>query len=108
MKEIENERFVKNLLNKSKKVLFFCQAPADVQYILHFIQNCNHNCEIHILIINVQGMFNFFQYIALKKVKIQFIPYKYGFRLKSINTILKTKIYLKKLYIIDLRYSILY
>jgi hypothetical protein len=96
--EEENEIFLKEILSNSKKILFFCQAPADIQYILHFIQNCNKDCEIHIKIINVQGMFHFFKYIALKKTKLQFIPYKYNLLLNDLISILKTKIYLKKLY----------
>lgn len=57
-----------------KKVLFFCHAPTDVQYILSQIGQNEEN-EISVVVVNVESIYNFFKRTNIKFKKLLFIPY---------------------------------
>ena len=57
------------------KVLFFCHAPADVQFIISQIEQ-NKEKEISVIVINVENIYRFFQNINLHLNKLLFISYR--------------------------------
>ena len=44
---------------RSQKIIIFCQAPADVPYVLTLYEIYNREYSISIFVINVEGMFQF-------------------------------------------------
>lgn len=68
----------------STKTILFCQAPADVPYVLNLYEKNEFKNTISIFIINVEGLYTFFFGLHLNIERLVFIPYK----LKSIKNIL--------------------
>jgi hypothetical protein len=68
---------------KSENILIFCQAPADIQYVLTIYEKYKETNSISIFVINVKGIFDFIDQLNLKLEQFVFIPYE----LKSIKNI---------------------
>ena len=58
-----------------KDIILFCQAPADIQYVLSIYERDKYKAEITIFCINVEGMFNFFKSLELELKDLVFISY---------------------------------
>ena len=81
-----------------KKIIIFCQAPADVQYALTIYEKEKNKSKISIFCINVEGMYKFLSILDLKLENIVFIPYLKSFSLKKPRTIIEEKLRIKKIY----------
>lgn len=87
---------VNSTREKNNKVIF-CQAPADIPFVLTIYKKYNDISLISIYVINVQGMFDFFIDLNLNVDELVYIPYSLK-NLKSINAILKEKKRINLLY----------
>jgi hypothetical protein len=63
-----------NLYNNN--LIVFCQAPADVQYVLDIYIERNTKDRIQIYVINVYGVYQFLKSLNLNIDKLEYIPYK--------------------------------
>lgn len=73
------KNFTCDVDNKIRNELFiFCQAPADVPYVLSIYEKNYLKCTITIYIINVENIFNFLKGLNLKLKNLIFIPYTHG------------------------------
>lgn len=72
------------------EILIFCQAPADLQYVLSICVNPTKK-KISIFVINVISLYNFLQTLNLNVNKIVFIPYT-KLNVKNPISILKNKL----------------
>ena len=59
-----------------QKILLFCQAPADIPYILTLYEFYERQSSISIFVINVEGMFKFLYDLQLDLEQLVFIPYQ--------------------------------
>lgn len=59
----------------SNPIILFCQAPADIPYLLTIYDKHRWNKEISIYVINVENMFRFMIELNLDVKQIIFIPY---------------------------------
>lgn len=72
--------------SNKKNIVIFCQAPADIPYVLTiYEEEKTHDCRIILVVVNVKGMYNFFKEINIKFEEIIFIPYE----LKNLKKIYK-------------------
>lgn len=60
----------------SNNIIIFCQAPADIPYVLKLYEQYKDQSQISIFVINVEGMFRFLSDLKLDIEKLIFIPYK--------------------------------
>lgn len=67
----------------SNKTIIFCQAPADIPYVLTIYEQQKGKSEVSIFVINVEGLFRFLTELNLELEQLIFIPYK----LKNIKQI---------------------
>ena len=74
-----------------KKIIIFCQAPADIKYALTIYERNIKNSIISIFCINVEGMHKFIKSLDLDLGKLEFIPYPSKFNIKNIKSILAVK-----------------
>ena len=81
-----------------KKIILFCQAPADIQYALTIYEREKSRSKISIFCINVKGMYKFLSSLNLKLDKLVFIPYPEYLYFKRPHTIIKEKLRIKKIY----------
>jgi len=61
---------------RSQKIIIFCQAPADVPYVLTLYEIYNREYSISIFVINVEGMFQFLSDLHLNLEHLVYIPYE--------------------------------
>ena len=80
-----------------KKILIFCQAPADIKYVLTIYERNINNAEISIFTVNVQGMYEFINSLGLNLKQLEHVSSS-KFKLKNPISIIKTKIYLTRKY----------
>lgn len=59
----------------SDPIILFCQAPADIPYLLTIYEKNKGKAEIYIYVINVENMFKFLMELKLDVKQITFIPY---------------------------------
>jgi hypothetical protein len=59
----------------SNPIILFCQAPADIPYLLTIYKKNKGNRDISIYVINVENMFRFLKELNLDVKQIIFIPY---------------------------------
>lgn len=59
----------------SNPIILFCQAPADIPYLLTIYDKYRGNKEVSIYVINVENMFRFLKELNLDLKQIIFIPY---------------------------------
>jgi len=81
-----------------KKIIIFCQAPADIQYALTIYERKKNTSKISIFCINVERMSKFLSMLNLKVDNIVFIPYLKNFSQKKPHTIIKEKLRVKYIY----------
>ena len=58
------------------KTIIFCQAPADIPYVLSLYEQIRETSDISIFVINVEGMFRFLNDLKLDLEQLIFIPYQ--------------------------------
>ena len=64
-----------------KKILIFCQAPADIKYALTIYERNKNDSDISIFTINVEGMHKFLKSFNLNLKELQHIQYpKYNIK----------------------------
>lgn len=80
------------------KIVLFCQAPADVQYVLALYHKNKAKFEIYIICVNVESMFRFLVGLNLKINKLIYIPYSYNFNSFNPFNFFKEKRRLNKLF----------
>jgi hypothetical protein len=80
-----------------KKIIIFCQAPANVQYLIDLYEN-NRESQITVVVINVKGVFDFIESLNLELHKLIFVPYR-QFSYSAPITITKERKRLHNLYI---------
>jgi len=81
-----------------KKIILFCQAPADIQYALTIYEREKKRSKISIFCINVEGMYKFLYSLDLKLEKLVFIPYLKNFSFKKPHAVIKEKLRIKQIY----------
>jgi len=81
-----------------KKIIIFCQAPADIQYALTIYEREKSKSKVSIFCINVEGIFKFLSILDLKLDNMVFIPYPKYLSFKRPQTIIKEKLRIKKIY----------
>ena len=59
-----------------QKIIIFCQAPADIPYLLTLYEIHKSESSISIFVINVEGMFRFLSDLQLDLEQLVFIPYR--------------------------------
>lgn len=64
-----------NSVKEENKVIIFCQAPADVPYVLSLYEKFKDQKLISIYVINVENVFKFIQSLNLSLSSLIFIPY---------------------------------
>lgn len=61
---------------ESKNIVIFCQAPADIPFVLTLYEQYKEVNKVSIFVINVEGMFQFLSNLKLDLELLVFIPYK--------------------------------
>jgi len=84
-------------IRERKKIIIFCQAPADIPFVLTLYEKYNATSLISIYVINVQGMFDFLKDQNLNVKELIYIPYSLR-NIKSVNEILKERKRINLLY----------
>lgn len=72
------------------KTIIFCQAPADVPFVLAIYEEVVSRSAVSIFVINVNGLFTFLSSLNLQLEKLVYIPYKLN-NIKSIPHLLEEK-----------------
>lgn len=67
-------------------VIIFCQAPADVPFVLSLYEKKQKTNSVSIFVVNVEGVFRFLSSLKLNLEQLAFIPYS-GTNLKNIKDI---------------------
>ena len=80
----------------SKPIIIFCQAPADIPYLLTIYEKNKGNTEISIFVINVENMFLFIKELNMNVKQIIFIPYT-PHCFKNISRIVEERTRIKRL-----------
>ncbi len=62
-------------------IIIFCQAPADVAYVLTLYEKFKSQRSISIYVINVEGTYNHLKLLNLNIDSLQFIPYPDSYHL---------------------------
>jgi hypothetical protein len=75
MEGITKSRNISGKAN-SQKIIIFCQAPADIPYVLTLYGIHKNENSISIFVINVEGMFRFLSDLQLDLEQLVFIPYQ--------------------------------
>ena len=57
-----------------KKVLVFCQAPADIQYVIALYEKYHKTTTLSVYCINVEAMYLFLKALNLELSELVFIP----------------------------------
>lgn len=78
-----------------KKIVIFCQAPADVPFVLTIYRR-NKNSKISIYVVNVKGVFDFINSLNLRLYELNFIPYS-NINFRNPYLILKERIRIRRL-----------
>ena len=81
--------------DKQNRIIIFCQAPADVQYVLFLYEKFKTYRRISIFVINLEGIYNYFQSLKLNLQDLIFIPYPKNVPLKDLIELKKIKKQLK-------------
>ena len=81
-----------------KKIIIFCQAPADIQHALTIYEREKSKSKVSIFCINIEGIFKFLSILDLKLDKLVFIPYSKDISIKRPRTVVKEKLRIKKIY----------
>ncbi|MBC7915284.1 MAG: hypothetical protein H7Y07_14295 [Pyrinomonadaceae bacterium] len=89
----------------SNEITLFCQAPADISYLLTIYEKEHKSKKISIFVINVENLFRFLSELNLSIERLVFIPYEIS-TLKSLSEIFKERkrignlksIYFKNIY----------
>lgn len=58
------------------RTIIFCQAPADIPYVLTLYEQCKETNTVSIFVINVEGTFRFLSELRLDLEQLVFIPYQ--------------------------------
>lgn len=81
-----------------KRIILFCQAPADIQHALTIYEREKSKSKVSIFCINVEGTYKFLSSLDLRLKQLVFIPSQKDFSLKNPIKILKEKMRLNKIY----------
>lgn len=84
-------------MNKHNNLIIFCQAPADVPYVLNIIRERKEKQNIFLYIINVEGLFTFFKLLNIKLTRLEFVPYLL-FDIKNMLGVFNEKLRIKKIW----------
>ncbi len=82
-------------MERSKDSIIFCQAPADIPYLLTIYEEKARG-TISVYVINVENMFRFIENLNLELRELVFIPYSHS-SLRSISHLYKEKKRIKEL-----------
>ncbi|MGO4819415.1 hypothetical protein [Flavobacterium sp. W22_SRS_FP1] len=85
-----------NSVKKESKIIIFCQAPADIPYVLSLYEKYKEEKLISVYVINVENVFKFIQGLNLNLSALVFIPYVLG-TFKSVFQIIKERKRIKAL-----------
>lgn len=85
-----------NSVKKENKIIIFCQAPADIPYVLSLYEKYKDEKLIFVYVINVENVFKFIQGLNLNLSALIFIPYVLG-TFKSVFQIIKERKRIKAL-----------
>jgi len=83
------------------RIIIFCQAPADVQYVLSLYEEYRSDRKISIFVINLEGIYHYFQSLNLTLQDLIFIPYPKNVPLIDIIELIRIK---KKINIVNNTY----
>lgn len=61
---------------RQKEIIIFCQAPADVPFLLSIYENQKKDFLISIFVINVEAVYLFIKQLNLEVNRLIFIPYR--------------------------------
>lgn len=64
-----------NSVKEDSKIIIFCQAPADIPYVLSLYEKFKEEKVISVYVINVENVFKFIKGLDLKLFALVFIPY---------------------------------
>lgn len=64
-----------NSVKEENKIIIFCQAPADIPYVLSLYEKCKEEKVISVYVINVENVFKFIKGLNLNLHSLVFIPY---------------------------------
>jgi hypothetical protein len=87
---------VVNTVKEENKIIIFCQAPADIPYLLSLYEKYKEEKVISVYVINVENVFKFIQSLKLNLHALVFIPYALT-SFKSILQIIKERKRIKTL-----------
>jgi len=79
------------------EVIHFCQAAADVKYILDYYEK-NVNEKLFVVVVNVRMVYDFFCSLRLDRMRLLFVPYSDKFSIKNIAIVVAEKKRLMKVY----------
>lgn len=85
-----------NSTRAKNNIIIFCQAPADIPYVLSLYEKYKEEKLISVYVINVENVFKFMQGLNLNLSALVFIPYVLG-TFKSIFQIIKERKRIKAL-----------
>lgn len=86
-----------NSTNEKNNIIIFCQAPADIPYVLTIYEKYHCTNSISIYVVNVEAMFEFLQNLNLDLEEFVYIPYSLK-SLKKINEVVAEKKRIRFLY----------
>jgi hypothetical protein len=64
-----------NSVKEENKIIIFCQAPADIPYVLSLYEKYKEEKVISVYVINVENIFKFINGLNLNLKSLVFIPY---------------------------------
>jgi hypothetical protein len=81
-----------------QELILFCQASADVQYVLAIYNKYCSNYKISIFVVSIEGIYKFLCSLNLKTNNLVFIPYLKNFSYKNPFKIIKERQRIKNVY----------
>lgn len=64
-----------NFVEERTKMIVFCQAPADIPYLLTLYEKYKEKRIINVYVVNVENVFKFIESLKLNLYSLVFIPY---------------------------------
>jgi hypothetical protein len=77
--------------NNQNGIIIFCQAPADVQFILNLYEEYKAVTGISVYVINLEGLYRYFVSLNLNLKDLVFIPYPEKVPLKNLKQLYRIK-----------------
>lgn len=84
--------------DNQNRIIIFCQAPSDVQYVLSLYEKHKADRKISVFVINVESIYHYFQSLNLNLESLIFIPYPKNVPLLDFTELIKIRKELKNNY----------